>query len=281
MGLFFAPVAHLRHFFYFLHQDCLHLVPNSFYQGESQTLICGSHILLKKNLLQTSGLIHLLFIYGFQISLVQNISKRLFGEQYLARNIFSFLAVFGILAITAFHPASLRAASALFLRELSSQKKFFWSPLQIAIFSGFLTIGFEPRLHESYALLIGWIAAIGFCFFLQLNWLLKTLLVPLIIFPALSGLTLAHPILSFVFAILARSSLLLVFIFSIGACFVSQLTSIVDIFWQKSFWFAEKSIEIFLPIQTRTHFSLVQFWVYLLLLMSLFLFLENKKLREN
>lgn len=280
LGHIFGPFEYLRLKFHFLHMHCLNIVPNSIYQNEYQTLICGAHVSDQKFLLQTSGLIHLLFIYGFQIYLTDKISRS-FLNKFLHRNLLLSLLVPLILLVSSFHPASLRAAFALGLRELSRQKCLGWSQLQIAIFSGFLCVSLDPQCLQNLTLMIGWLAAIGFGFFHKRHFILKSLLVSILILPPLAGTYISHPILSLFFSLIARPTLMVIYPVGLLACFHPKFVKPLDFFWQKAFWVSDRARNIFLPIEIPFHFSNIQIWIYLLVLIWWLLFLEHRKLKEK
>ncbi len=280
VGQFCVPIEHLRGFSSFVHEGCLRIAPSSVYREEYQSLVCGAKLLSQKSLLQSSGFIHLFFIYGFQIYLAQIISKRLFANN-LSRVTSLFIFVALILSVTAFHPSSMRAAIGLFLRETSSQKKLFWSPLQIAIFSGFFCVGLEPGLIQNYSLLISWIAAISFGFFSKYQPQFKVFAIPIVILPVLSGMAIPHPILSFIFSIFSQPILFIIFPLSVLSFIMPKMVVLLDLFWQKAFSIAEFSRHILSPVQLNEKFSFIVIWFYLLMLITLFLFLENKKLRDK
>ncbi len=278
-GLFCAPIDHLRIFGMQLHQSCLDVVPNSAYRSEYQTLLCGIHLPSERELLQNSGLIHWLLTYGFQIYLVDAFSKWLFLKQS-SRNLFCLTFIPFVLMITAFHPSSVRATLGLFLRQFSYQRKFFWSPLQVAVFSGFLAVSLEPALIQSHSLFISWSAAIAFGFFHKSKIWIKMIAVALILLPLFSGMPLAHPLLNFVFALLSRPALFILFPLCLLGCFELHALEFGHFIFANFFWMAQKATDIFWPIELNIQFSVLQLWSYLLSMMILFLFFENKKLSE-
>ena len=278
-GIYFGPIEHLRILTSGIHASCLNLAPISIYREEYQALICGSKTLSHSIGFQASGLNHLFFIYGFQIHLVNLVSKKLLSSK-VSQNFSNLFLSFFVLCLTAFHPSSLRSAVSLFLRELSNQKKFFWSPLQIAILSGFFCIGLAPQLSQSYSLLIGWLAAICFCFMNKYSHKCKLLIVPIFIYPVLSGMTLAHPLLAISFSFLYRPILFILLPLTYLAFLIPALSGSLDQFWRLSLSFSDFISKRLTPFHLEFSLTLFEIWIYLLVLMTVFLFLENRKLRE-
>ncbi len=278
-GVFCSPIKQLRQLTFPLHQLCLNFAPNSIFKSDYQALVCAANSYSQKKLLQSSGLIHLFIIFGLQIFFIQLASKKIFSK-YCYQNYFNFTFVFFLLSLTAFHPTSLRLAIALFLRELSRQRKLFWSPLQIAIFSGFSSLALEPELWQSISLLLGLSAALGFGFFYRSSNFKKLIFVYIFTFPVMMGLPNAHPLLSLGFFCLSRPILLVLFPLATLSFFNFTAEFIIDCFWQKLYNLAEILRAHFLIFENSANFSITEMWVYLIFLMSLLLHLENKTARN-
>lgn len=278
-GFYFSPLTHLATIGQPLHQHCLDIVPNSVFRSEYQTLLCGERLTSDLALVQNSGLTHWLLIYGFQIYIIHLLSKWLFSRTSF-QNIFCIVAVFLVLMVTAFHPSSVRAAIGLLLKQTSFQKKLFWSPLQMASFSGFISMSLCPAWMQSRSLLICWTAAMIFGFFQKSRLWVKMIATPIVILPFFSNLALPHPFLTFIFSIASRPALYFLFPLSLLGCFESHFLIVSDFFLKNIFLVAQNSVAIFRPSELNLEFSVVQLWVYFLILMTTLLFLENKRLRD-
>ena len=204
--------------------------------------------------------------------------KKIFYRK-LYQNIFSSLLISSLLIFMAFHPACLRAATALFIKELSSQRKFFWSPLQIAVFSGFACLSIDPGLAQSFSLIIGWLAAVCFAFFMKYRTTVKLLAVSICIFPVLMNFSVPHPVLYLFFSILSRPILFLLFPITIFVCAFPFYISLLDSFWSCVYKFASQTDKVFLPIHLAAKLPMMGIWAYLNVIMALFLYLENKRLK--
>ena len=297
----FNPALRLARLSEPAHQICQSLVPISPYQNAYQALLCGEKISTEVEIIKNSGMIHLFVIFGFQIYLIDRASRLMFHKKIL-QNLFALIAVFAFLWLTAFHPAGLRAAIALLLREISTQQKLFWSPLQVSIFSGFLCLAVAPHLIDHYSLLIGWTASMSFGFFMRHHPLVKNSATYLCLLPLLWGLAIPHPLLALSFSFLSRPILFALLPLCILCCCSTLFLEFGEQFWKLLFAFAEQLTHIFLPLylgrsgprepfapledRTRPDFfaaklSLLQIWIYLLGLIFVFLFFENRRLRRK
>ncbi len=280
LGFWIHPFDFLNLQSFKAHSFCLGLIPSSSFQSEYQAILCGEKLQSSNELIQGTGLIHLFVTFGFQIYLIQNFTKIMF-HQKASKNLFLFTAILSYLWISSFHPAGLRAAVSVFLSELSLQQKLFWTRLQISVFSGFLCLALDSHLVENYSLLIGWTAALSFSFLSHRHFLIKNIGTYLVLLPILWGMLLPHPVLAIAFSLLTRPALYILIPLCILSCCHTYLLSLTNLFWKSLFTDAEILKHIFLPLQFGVKLSILQIWLYILSLMTLFLYFENRKLRKK
>jgi hypothetical protein len=262
-----------------VHGICLRAIPLSKHQQVYQAIFCGEKLFDPQNIIKSSGMIHLFVISAFEIYLIHRFAIIMFHKNKF-RNMFLVVSVLSFLSLTAFHPAALRPALLLFLKEFNFQQKLFWSNLQLAIFSGFLCLSIQTHLIENYSLLIGWAASMAYAYFLRHHSFVKNFASYLCLLPLLKGMIIPHPLLALFFSFTTRTFLALLFPVCFLFCFVRALQERGELFWRTIFETGSKLEQFFSPLDLGTPLSLVQCWIYLLSLMTLFLFQERRRLSQ-
>ncbi len=261
-----------------IHRACVDFTPESPYRQLYAALVCGADLAqgsFKENL-RSTGLLHLIVVSGSHLIWLESALSWLgsrIAHRFSDRSDFipnfivtliciSGLSIFSLAANL--QPPVVRAAASLSLVALSRLGGWQWSRLQIALLSGFVSLGLFPKWLDSFSLLFSWTAALALASLgPQTGVWRRQVRVYICMLICLLPLSPPHP-LSIAFNVIAGPILgLFLFPASLLAWFVHSLTVVVD----PVFLTIENLIEFLarlLPSQdTPVAISKRVLWIYL------------------
>ncbi len=253
----------------FLRNRCEKSLPTTLYHDLNSALICGTHLENPhtKGIFQSTGLIHLIVVSGSHLLFLQSMIaiflSKLFKQQP------PFVLVAGILffftIMTGLQAPCVRALIQLLLTRLSTNRKLFWRPWQVALFSGIICLALFPEWLSSLSLLMSWACALALSLTEFSNSKLKQhTLIYFVLLPIISSLAIPHPLTIFINFVFVPVFGVLVFPMSLLVLFLPFLAFMTDRLWEFLIEVLSR-LESFTPSLGTFKIFIFYQWLFLLL----------------
>lgn len=244
---------------------CVELSPQKFANAQwISAVVCGKNPARNQDydLLQLSGLLHLIVVSGSHLVLVEQVLSFLFNRfhfRFLIKIIF--LTAFAFM--TGFQAPVVRALVAQLLNHLQNSWKLFWSGPAVTLFAGIMTLMMAPEWWNSLSLQLSWLAALALQAFAARSSVKQQFAIFVLMFPLLMQIAPPHPVSIIYNLICAPVVGLVMFPLSTLAMVFPSALSFVDLLWTWFFKFLAITLPVSVPADPIRIFPPWFVWIYI------------------
>ncbi len=216
-----------------IHQACLDLAPrNSEFQMYYRSIICSSPLPLNAftHDLKSAGVAHFITGSGTHLALLSLLFDSI-SQRFRFAKIVGAISLWTFAAISLLSGAVIRILVARGLQILNRRYKLFWTPAQVILISGFVSLAFCPEWWSSLGFLISWGAALIFSLWRSQTKLWRNLALYVLLLPFLLPIGVPSPISILLNWILFLPISLGLFPMSFLSIIIPALTKATDVLW--------------------------------------------------
>ena len=177
----------------FLHEWCLNRIAITENREIYEALICGKKLPFfgeLRGLFSSAGLVHFMVVSGAHLIFLEKCWSILPKHSGKSALVAASLILYALM--TQMHPPVFRALVSFFIFQISNHFKLFWSPCWRIMFSGGISLLFNPAWVISTSLQMSWAGALAFSYARGIK-LLACVMAYLVLTPWISQWTLLQP----------------------------------------------------------------------------------------
>ena len=263
---------HLEGTVRFFHGLCLKMVPASPYFEVYEAIGCGKRIssLGLRQILVTTGLVHIFVVSGTHLSFIRNLLGKLKLPTFVEILVLAFYSM-----ATSLNPPVVRAFLSYLLNKVSSRFALNWDKSTLCFHVSFLCLILFYSWFDSFSFMLSWAAALGVSFSTRRkNILAKNTIIYLVMLPILANISTPHPTVILINSVFLPIFGAILFPLTLLTIIFNFIAPLVDFVWE-IFLFLLSFLSDQIPLfKSNPNFSNFTMFLYLLSLHMVYLIIK-------